>query len=103
MLEGPLAAGKEIARTSSGGRDRSFSRARRGSERHQAGAAGRGEPPAACNVAIGGGWGGGGGGGGAHLAGIRAVTYWYTRLRRQATGADRRPSRCVYAGGRTWT
>ena len=50
MLEGPFATGKEIPRTSSGGRDRSFSRARRGSERHQAGAAGRGEPPAACNV-----------------------------------------------------
>ena len=40
MLEGPFATGKEIPRTSSGGRDRSFSRARRGSERHQAGAAG---------------------------------------------------------------
>ena len=63
MLEGPFATGKEIPRTSSGGRDRSFSRARRCGKRHKQ------APPAAASrqrpaTSIGGGCGGGGGGGG---------------------------------------
>src|SRR5262249_207264 len=79
MLEGPLAAGKEIALTSSRGRARACTRPRGGSGREPAVCRCRGSPPAArrsgCGRVGGGegrrgrGFGGGGGGGGRHQAG----------------------------------